>query len=354
MIGRVMIGRVMTMVALLLGGVAEGGQERAVEIANAQKVGEWRIDGPLAIDPQNISGVALLPKGLLALGSDEGNAIQILQPLGEGHYRAAPEGLVVLDPKAGEIDIEALAWSDPWLYVLGSHARKRKPLDPRRSAAENRARITEIDREKDRERLFRLRIDPNVGTAVPESLERVSLAKLIKDDPILSPFREIPSKENGVDIEGLAVGPGGELVVGFRGPVLRGNLTPLMVVALSDGRFSQPRLTHELRFVNLEGRGIRSIANYRDRFLLLAGPVGDQPIPYRIYLWDGTDLLPGRDAPGRSGHLEALCELPLPKPGAKAEALELVEERPGALRVLVLFDGLENGAPTVYDCPVLR
>ena len=49
---------------------------------------------------------------------------------------------------------------------------------------------------------------------------------------MLQRFTQIPSKENGVDIEAIAVKgkDGDKLHLGFRGPVLRDNLVPIMVL----------------------------------------------------------------------------------------------------------------------------
>jgi hypothetical protein len=47
-------------------------------------------------------------------------------------------------------------------------------------------------------------------------------------DPHLAPFMDIPGKDNGFDIEGLAIA-GERVFIGLRGPVLRGWATILEV-----------------------------------------------------------------------------------------------------------------------------
>src|SRR6266508_350209 len=76
----------------------------------------------------------------------------------------------------------------------------------------------------------------------------------------------VASKENRVDIEGLAV-KDGRLYFGFRGPVLRDGWVPILVTAWDDVDAA------EVRYVQLDGRGIRDIAVVDDGFLILAGPV---------------------------------------------------------------------------------
>jgi hypothetical protein len=47
------------------------------------------------------------------------------------------------------------------------------------------------------------------------------LTRALADDPHFGPYMAIPGKDNGFDIEGLAV-DGHRLLLGLRGPVLRG------------------------------------------------------------------------------------------------------------------------------------
>jgi hypothetical protein len=46
------------------------------------------------------------------------------------------------------------------------------------------------------------------------------LTRALADDPHFGPYMAIPGKDNGFDIEGLAV-DGHHLLLGLRGPVLR-------------------------------------------------------------------------------------------------------------------------------------
>jgi Protein of unknown function (DUF3616) len=94
------------------------------------------------------------------------------------------------------------------------------------------------------------------------------LQGILKGDKILGPFTKIPSKENGTDIEGIAV-KDETLFLGFRGPVRRENFVPVMVLQLD-----RPE-DYELRFVNLDGHGIRDITAVENGFLIIGGPVGD-------------------------------------------------------------------------------
>jgi hypothetical protein len=50
---------------------------------------------------------------------------------------------------------------------------------------------------------------------------------LIVNDPFLAPYVALPSKENGIDIEGIAA-TDKYLFVGFKGPVFRQNYVPIL------------------------------------------------------------------------------------------------------------------------------
>ena len=97
-----------------------------------------------------------------------------------------------------------------------------------------------------------------------------------------------------------------KLYLGFRGPVLRGNYVPVMVTQFQD--IAQDS-KYELRYVNLNGNGIRDLVAIDDGFLVLAGAVGDGITPYQIYFWDGQDVIPGTDR--TPGNMKLLKEVPI-------------------------------------------
>lgn len=240
--------------------------------------------------PENISAVAVLGDGeFLVIGSDEGQEIQVLRRSGDDEYKADHSILLVDDDSDKEIDIEGLARSNDRLYVVGSHSRKRSKIKPtENSRKENRKRLEENEREPLRENLFELRL--NSEGKLTSDVEVTSLRERMKDDPVLVRFLKLPSKENGIDIEGIAA-DGDELYVGFRGPVLREGYVPVLVFD-----FDKP-MKAKTHYVNLGGRGIRDLVRVSDGFLLIGGPVGGEPVTYEVYFWDGEDCIAGTDAP---------------------------------------------------------
>lgn len=280
----------------------------------------------------DLSAVALLPGGL-AIGSDEVGSIQFLAKKTELLYEV--KSTIDLN-KGEEIDIEALASSGSTLYVLGSHSYKRKKPKDDKKHSKNRKRLATVEEEKTRDAIYKLTVSKD---GQGSEIKKINLRDLLNKDKYLGLFAKVPSKENGIDIEGLAVHEG-KLFAGFRGPVLRENHTPVMVFS-----FDKPS-DYELRFVNLQGQGIRDIQRVKDGFLVLSGPVGDAPEPGHLFFWDGKDGVIGKDrevkAPRKLGRVPG-------KAGAKAEGLAILEETKDQFKVLIVYDSAKNGDPTVFS-----
>jgi hypothetical protein len=288
-------------------------------------------------EPDDLSAVARFGERLI-LVSDEGALVQLLDPTERpGTYRAQQASIALLGEDA-EIDLEGLAVRGRQVFAVGSHSVKRRRLDPDKSRSQNRKRLATVVAEPSRDGLFRLELDPATGQLTRRP-ERVDLRPLLEHDEILGRFMRIPGKENGVDIEGLAASAD-RLYLGLRSPVLRQGQVPVLVLS-----FDEPT-RYELRFVHLGGLGIRSLARVEGGFLILAG--AERTKDYRFYFWDGSDRVPGKDAsPG------GLTELgPAPQtPGGKPEGLAVMEETPTAYDLLVVYDGVRDGAPRRFRLP---
>jgi hypothetical protein len=325
---------------------------------DAKKEATLNLSG-VSIDPLNISGIATKGEWLV-LGSDEGSSIQVFKKTGPNAYQATASGPIPLDAPSVEVDIEGIAWHGEHVYVVGSHSLARKEVKAKETVAENHARLAEAPKnEPSRKRIFRLKLDLE-GALVPGSLERITLDKVFESHPILEPFRRIPSKENGIDIEAIAV-DGDEVLVGFRGPSLRGPYIPVLALTFQGGRFENCAIDTQDRFLDLGGRGIRDMAAVPGGgFLVLGGPVGDEPTPYQLYFWNGRDALPGKDAPQAKDRVKLICRIGCPDDmscdpsSAKAEGVEFVEMKDGEIRFIIVYDGATNGAPTLMSCPFVK
>jgi hypothetical protein len=309
-----------------VGAGGTGGWTRPVEFEGALR------------HPSDLSAVASVGERL-AVASDEGAAVQFLEPTDRpDHYRVRPEPLPLL-PVDDEIDIEAMAYADGTLWVLGSHSIKRRKIDPDEDEAANRARLLDVSPEPSRQRLFRVRVDPSTGTVV-EPPRSFSLRPLLERDPLLGPFTRIPAVENGVNAEGLAV-DGPWLYVGLRSPVLREGHVPVLRLARDDLD------RYELLFVRLDGAGIRSLLRVADGFLLLARREHGEAAT-GLYFWNGLDQVTGdRRSPGR---VERIGTVAAP-PGGTPEGLALLSEDESSWELLVIHDGIAGGHPQRLRVP---
>ena len=306
------------------------------------------------IAPEDISGIAKHGRFLL-LGADEArddglNAVQVLVRDGNGRLELVPELQIDLftgeeDDEGGtELDIEGIAVDGKSVVVLGSHSAKRPRLKEEKTYAKNlkRLKVKAIKAEPNRARIYRLKIDAAGNT---KAKKHISLGKLLKKHPVLKAYVPLPSKENGIDIEGIALHDG-LLYLGFRGPVFRDGYVPVMVIDFEDTD------DHELRFVRLGGRGIRDVTRVSDGFLIIAGPVGDGSASYPLYHWDGNDMVPGKKRHGRAiGTVKLLTEIEPPKKG-KAEGLTVISEKSDSYDLLIAYDGVKNSGKVLQNWSV--
>ncbi|MES9540022.1 MULTISPECIES: DUF3616 domain-containing protein [unclassified Actinomadura] len=254
-----------------------------------------------------------------------------------------------------EADIEGLARADGWLWAIGSHSLKRKKIKPGNGDAKARKRLATVVREDNRYILARIPLvtgddglpravrDDGDRTAAVLGLDKDSIADLLADDPHLAPFLPIPSKDNGLDIEGVAV-HGDRLYIGLRGPVLRGWAVlveirpaphprdPRRLQALPVGDDGEPYRTH---FLDLGGLGVRDLCPHGDDLLVLTGPSMDLDGPVRLVRWPGAARADAGEIV-TAEELEVLGELPHGDGDDHAEGIAVLDE-PGT-RILVVYD----------------
>ena len=292
---------------------------------------------------EDVSAIAKIGS-FLVIGSDEGvgkdkneNYIQLLKKGADESYEVHSNIFLFEGNKTDgkELDIEGIAVNGNTVYVVGSHSSKRKKVKEEKKYNKNQEKFKnyEIEDERNRDWLYRLTIDSQ-GKEVTK--DKITLRGIIKNDTILKTFSNIPSKENGVDIEGLGV-KDEWLYIGFRGPVFRDNYVPVMKL-----KFDDPEGTYNLLYIELGGRGIRDMTSVSDGFLILAGPVGDGPASYQLYHWDGRDALPGKDrSVADIGKIRLLGAIRPPKNG-KAEGVVVIEEEDTLYNLIIVYDGVKN------------
>lgn len=204
-----------------------------------------------------------------------------------------------------EADIEGLARDGNFLWVVGSHSLRRKRIKPRHGGDEALARLARVRGQPNRQVLARIPVIDADGlpALVRESgphraavfgSHGTDLRDLLADDPLLAPFLPIPGKDNGLDVEGIAVS-GDRVHLGLRGPVLRGwaIVLELRVEAEdpADGElglrpFDDGR-RYRLHALDLAGLGVRDLCPHGEDLLVLAGPTMDLDGPVHVFRWHG-------------------------------------------------------------------
>jgi hypothetical protein len=308
--------------------------------------------------PRDLSAV-VIADGALWLAADEQGQVERLTPrkprIFSGHQSFPVSDLA---PGDGELDIEGLAACGEYLWIVGSHSPVRaKPKgDP--------ARLARLSMDEARFTLARIprfggRIVAEVTPPGGAPLRAAALARapegsatgsllldLLADDAHLGPFVThapggvpvIPGKDNGFDVEGLEV-RGDHVILGLRGPVLRGHAVLLELALAPDGGVLRPRErpkkgTYRKWFLDLDGLGVRELTWDGDDLLVLAGPTMALDGPTRLYrLRAPLDLGP-EEVIAQGPGLERLFDVPWGDGCDHAEGLALFswfEENDAAL-----------------------
>jgi Protein of unknown function (DUF3616) len=322
---------------------------------------DWRplrhVEDPLHKDLSAVTRVG----NSLFLACDETASIECLRRLEDGsfgdHRHFALDAFVDLPGGAeGEMDIEGLCAEDGFLWIVGSHSLKRgKPKRGESDADDALKRMESVEREPNRYFLGRIPlVEENSGLFVPTQSvgerraawikfgkRHSALVRWVADDPHLEPFLGIPSKENGFDVEGLAV-RGNRVWLGLRGPVLRGHaiVLDLEISEKAPGRLKARRIYGERRYrkhlLDTRGLGIRDMCFDGDDLLLLVGPTMSLEGPAFVLRWVDAvhDCASGVID---SGRIETIAELPYQLHVDHPEGIDLWPEG-GAGALLIIYD----------------
>lgn len=282
--------------------------------------------------------------------------------------------------KVPELDLEgmdvAVDGDQATLWLVGSHSFKRAKAEAGESDADNLKALLDVSPDGNRFFLgcvpLRREVDGQWGLATdgsraaqidPSETANPLLAAL-RGDRLFGRFlqedRTIPGKDNGLDIEGLACAPHGRLLVGLRGPVLRGVATILEVAperVADNGTADRLRLTpvgpngavYRRHFLDLGGNGVRDLCFDGDDLLILGGPTMVLDAPPQIFRWRdarpliGTSIAEGFHWRGSAGDIEAVdlaakhFEWKPSEPGTDhAEALMFLDEQ--RRKLLIAYD----------------
>ena len=271
---------------------------------------------------------------------------------------------------ADEADVEGLARDGDFLWAVGSHSLRRRRIKSKHSGDEALRRLARVTGQANRQVLVRIPVTDVDGLPTPVRELDVAgtrhaaavfgthggdLRDLLADDEHLGPFLPIPGKDNGLDVEGIAVA-GPRVLLGLRGPVLRGwavvlELQPevhphqpgrLVLRRFDDGRRYRK---HVLR---LYGLGVRDLCPHGDDLLVLAGPTMDLDGPVHVFRWHGA-LTGESPQVVRGEDLTRELDLPYGLGDDHAEGLGLLgpAEDP---RLLVVYDSPSAARLTEDGC----
>jgi hypothetical protein len=335
---------------------------------------------------RNLSGAAFIGDSLY-LANDEGRKLLHLRRDGAAATRYTMKKAIAVSDlfelrdeeidEEREFDLEALAVDGDRLWLIGSHAMGH--------AAPDDSHPKQLGLKRDRDRLLfacvetengklktdsgrHLRIEA-VGatytTAFLSALRATSprangfvreisaltgiAADSFGDIGWFTPYTLASTKENGLDIEGLAVRrhPGDSsrstVFVGLRGPVIDGQA---VIVEVTIREHADRGLTVEdaprFHLLDLDGFGVRDLEWRGAGLLILAGPTMTRQNESALYRW--------RDA-GASNTIAHVGHLPMRPDGGGPEVITTIA--PGSDRLMLLRDGISgtrlvdrDGAPS--------
>ena len=310
----------------------------------------------------------------LWLASDEGAALERLSrgPGGafDRHASFPIARFLRLPEPGGEVDVEGLDESDGWLWLVGSHSARRRQPDDDGSPGKRMRRLAKVDASPNRHLLARIPLvrtadgsweptDEASDDAAPGGVRqagllrvgrrRSALTRAVRDDEHLAPFLGLPGKDNGFNVEGMAVA-GDRVFLGLRGPVLRGYAMVLELRVQADAddpsrlrlaRIGRRGRRYRKHFLDLRGLGVRELCLDGDDLLILAGPTMTLDGRATVFRWRGALSADGDGIVGRD-ELQVALELPYGLGDDEGvehpEGMALAQTEDGRKAVLVVYD----------------
>ena len=286
-----------------------------------------------------------------------------IPPGAYGHQRsfALADYVDLPGPSGDEADIEGIGRTGGYLWAVGSHSLKRKKIKAKHADAKAIKQLAKVEDEPNRRIVVRIpvvtdedglptlarevTIDGELRTAAVLGGVGASLSDLLADDDHLGPFLQIPSKDNGFDLEGVAA-VGDRLYLGLRGPVLRGwavvlevhpyvdETDPHMLRLREIGPDAEPYRKH---FLDLDGLGVRDLCPDGDDLLVLSGPSMDLDGPVRIHRWHQAASTVTPEVV-RGEEISLLTDLRYGVGDDHPEGLCRLDDVEGRTRLLVVYD----------------
>jgi len=257
------------------------------------------------------SGGVSVASNLFLVASDEDNILRLYQMQGSSNAVARFDLRRFVGRQ--EADLEAGARVGNRAYWLGSHG-----IGPEGKAQFARRVFFATDLAWDGKSLT---VRP-VGQVYRHLVEDLLTDRRFDRFDLRRASSRMAKEVHALDIEALAAGADGALLIGFRNPIVNGKalviplLNPDGVISGQRGRFGDP-----IEF-DFGGLGLREMVRVKDAYYLLAGSY-DSVHNFRFYRWQG----PASKAPPEQLPLPSLNHL-------NPEGLIYMPERPQELLAL--------------------
>jgi hypothetical protein len=335
-----------------------------VELQFPPELAEHRDDLSAAMLTSNSDDASDSPF-YLWLGSDETSTIERLSLINDrtfsNHITYQVSDFIELpEPDDQEIDIEGLDYDETehYLWLVGSHSWKRKNTQEDESAATNIKRLAKLVNEQNRYILARIPLingqlhqeynfeDSQISSLHAAKLELTKtgnlLTEALKEDSHLGIFvsSTVPGKDNGFDIEGIAVKQG-KVFLGLRGPVIRGwaiileiNLGSSTPDTLNLKPIDEAGNLYQKHFVYLNGLGVRDLCFDGADLLILAGATMDLDAKVKVFRLSNAVNLTGEEL----HKPEVATELNHGEGNDKPEGITLFQPLAKEPSLLVVYD----------------
>jgi hypothetical protein len=315
-----------------------------------------------------LSGVAGL-RDTLWVVSDERLSVERLDRIANGDPAFNAHATFPLDKYVSlpsgsrvEADLEDVDVAGGYLWLVGSHAAEREMPGDAHSQRKVAKKLAKVSRPGNRCMLARIPLvayektwllrrraghgaKKRLAARLEGNARGNALTRALAKDEHLGASLALPGKENGLDIEGIAVA-GERVLLGLRGPVLNEWSVILEVEPqrarrhpslLRLGRFGRGRKLYRKHFLRLDGLGVRGMCRQGTDLLVLAGPTAALDGPAKLFRWiDGarTDI-ERRIGPGSVVHV---MDLPHGEGHDHPEGIVVVPSKDGRDRLLVVYE----------------
>ncbi len=263
-----------------------------------------------------------------------------------------------------EVDVEGLGYGDGYLWLVGSHSLKRTNPTLEDGLKQAKKQLAKLSSDGNRYLLARIPLvevdgsyslmkksskpgKKRIASQLQGSDQGNELTDALKDDKHLKSFLTIPGKDNGFDIEGLAV-MGKRLLLGLRGPLLRGWAVILEVEPEEDVKtpttlrlkpIGPKQRLYRKHFLQLGGLGIRDLCVQDSDILILAGPTMEIDGPVTIFKWAGGATAQKEECVVTADELEQLIDVPYGQGVDHAEGMTLFStDGETAHSLLIVYD----------------